>query len=41
MEKSNENIENEQINIIIKTLMNKGVEFSEEDGFLPYVKIKK
>ena len=41
MEKSNEQIKNEQVNIIIKTLTDKGVEFTEEDGFLPYVKIKK
>tara|TARA_Y100000816_G_scaffold292026_1_gene285470 strand:+ start:2976 stop:3209 length:234 start_codon:yes stop_codon:yes gene_type:complete len=41
MEKSNDKIDNEQINAIKETLQNKGIEFLEEEGFLPFIKIKK
>ena len=41
MEKSNDQIDNEQINAIKETLQNKGIQFLEEDGFLPFIKIKK
>ena len=41
MEKSNDKIDNEQINAIKETLQNKGIEFLEEEGSLPFIKIKK
>ncbi len=41
MEKSNDQIDNEQINAIKEILQNKGIQFLEEDGFLPFIKIKK
>ena len=33
MEKSNDQIDNEQINAIKEILQNKGIQFLEEDGF--------
>ena len=40
MEKSDDTIENPQIEKIIQILESKGIIFVDEKGYLPYIKIK-